>query len=649
MELKLNAPAITINTPTPNQLFNSTAPSFNVYIQDANDTYWYTINDGNTNRTFTTNGTINQGDWDLRPNGTVTIIFYANNTLGEETSESVIVQRDALAPLITINSPSDNDVFNITAPVFDVSITDGNLDTMWYFIEGSSVNRTFTGNEAFNQNDWDGITNGTLTTITFYANDTFESLEPVSIYVDKLGPSITINSPNDNDVFNGTAPVFDVTITDGNLDTTWYFIEGSSVNRTFTGNEVFNQNDWDGITNGTLTTITFYANDTFGYETSETFGYETSEPVSIYVDELSPIITINSPSNNDLFNATAPVFDVTITDGNLDTTWYFIEGSSVNRTFTGNEAFNQNDWDNIPNGTLTTITFYANDSLGNENSDSVSIYVDKLGPLITINSPSDNDLFNATAPVFDVTISDGNLDTMWYFIEGSSVNRTFTGNEAFNQNDWDSIPNGTLTTITFYANDTFGYETSEPVSIYVDKLGPSITINSPSDNDVFSGTAPIFDVTIIDGNLDTMWYFIEGSSVNRTFTGNEAFNQNDWDGIINGTLTTITFYANDTFGYETSEPVSIYVDKMGPSITINSPSDNDLFNATAPVFDVTITDGNLDTMWYFIEGSSVNRTFTGNEAFNQNDWDGIINVTKMIGMVLLTVRSPLLRFMQMIH
>ncbi|MHA2394017.1 MAG: hypothetical protein ACXAEX_18950, partial [Promethearchaeota archaeon] len=129
------------------------------------------------------------------------------------------------------------------------------------------------------------------------------------------------------------------------------------------------------------------------------------------------------------------------------------------------------------------------------------------------------------------------------------------------------------------------------MSIYVDNLGPSITINSPSDNDVLPATAPIFDVTISDGNLDTMWYFIEGSSVNRTFTGNEAFNQNDWDGITNGTLTTITFYANDTFGYETWESVSIYVDNLGPSITINSPSDNYVLPATAPIFDVTISDG----------------------------------------------------------
>ncbi|MFX1525066.1 MAG: hypothetical protein ACFFCC_16275, partial [Promethearchaeota archaeon] len=622
---KLSAPPIiVIDIPNPYDLFGSIAPDYNVTITDGGDGInetWYTIDGGNTNFTFSDNGTLNQDEWNLRPNGTVTITFYANDTLGGESSASVEVYRDVLAPIISINSPSDNDVFGSTAPVFDVSITDGNLDTMWYHITGSSFNRTFTGNEQFNQADWDIIANGTLTTITFYANDSLgnESSQSVNIYIDRLGPSITINSPSDNDVFGPTAPVFDVTITDGNLDTTWYHIAGSSFNRTFTGNEQFNQADWDSIANGTLTTITFYANDTFGNETSQS--------VNIFVDRWGPSIIINSPSDNDVFGAVAPVFDVTITDGNLDTIWYHIIGSSFNRTFTGNEQFNQADWDNIANGTLTTITFYANDTFGNETSQSVNIYVDRLGPSITINSPSDNDYFGPTAPVFDVTITDGNLDVMWYHIAGSSFNRTFTGNEQFNQADWDNIVNGTLTTIIFYANDTFGNVNSQPVSIYVDNAGPLITINSPNDNDVFGPTAPVFDVTITDGNLDVMWYHIAGSSFNRTFTGNEQFNQADWDNIANGTLTTITFYANDTYGNINSQPVNIYVDRLGPIIIINSPSDNDVFGAIAPVFDVIITDGNLDTMWYHIAGSSFNRTFTGNEQFNQDDWNLILNGT----------------------
>ncbi|KKK86312.1 hypothetical protein LCGC14_2764500, partial [marine sediment metagenome] len=93
----------------------------------------------------------------------------ANNDLNVKKNNNIIIDiyPKTSAPSITINSPSDNDLFNATAPVFDVSITDGNLDAMWYNIGSTSENRTFLVNETFNQADWDTIANGTLTTITF--------------------------------------------------------------------------------------------------------------------------------------------------------------------------------------------------------------------------------------------------------------------------------------------------------------------------------------------------------------------------------------------------------------------------------------------------------------------------------------------------
>ncbi|KKM92241.1 hypothetical protein LCGC14_1220450, partial [marine sediment metagenome] len=564
------------------------------------------LNYTHLNSSFGPASVISLGEWDVSDNVTQFGVFRVHVSWNNDTAAGFLEKLVTILgeTELNITSPPDSseynlgDFFNITVYFNDTKqnlpISEAGIDMD---VSGSAYSPTSTfdyGNGYYNitVNSSDPIFSS-LGWFAIRANVSKQyynnQSEIINIkIIDVIAPSITINSPSDNDLFNATAPLFDVRITDENLDEMWYFIEGSVLNRTFLVNITFNQTDWDGISNGTLTSITFYANDSAGNEASQS--------VSIYVDRLAPSITINLPSDNDIFNATAPVFDVSITDGNLDSMWYFIQGSSVNRTFSGNEAFNQTDWDGIANGTLTTITFYANDTLGNETSQSVSIYVDRLAPSITINSPSDNDIFNATAPVFDVSITDGNLDTMWYFIQGSSVNRTFSGNGAFNQTDWDGIANGTLTTITFYANDTLGNETSQSVSIYVDRLAPLITINSPSDNDIFNATAPVFDVSITDGNLDTMWYFIQGSSVNRTFSGNEGFNQTDWGAIANGSLTMITFYANDSLGNEASQSVSIYVDKLGPSITINLPSDNDIFNATAPVFDVSITDGNLDSM-----------------------------------------------------
>ena len=88
------APSITINSPDSGGVFYSTAPSFNVIItEDYLDEMWYTIDGGLNNYTFTDNGTIDQSAWDALSVGSITIIFYANDTLGHEASEDVIITK----------------------------------------------------------------------------------------------------------------------------------------------------------------------------------------------------------------------------------------------------------------------------------------------------------------------------------------------------------------------------------------------------------------------------------------------------------------------------------------------------------------------------------------------------------------------------
>jgi len=81
-------PVIIINSPHSNQSVGRTAPNFNVRIIDPNlDSLWYTIDHGITNVSFTANSTINQALWEtlwdsLAINDVITIVFYANDTLG---------------------------------------------------------------------------------------------------------------------------------------------------------------------------------------------------------------------------------------------------------------------------------------------------------------------------------------------------------------------------------------------------------------------------------------------------------------------------------------------------------------------------------------------------------------------------------------
>ncbi|MHA2035502.1 MAG: beta strand repeat-containing protein [Promethearchaeota archaeon] len=172
----LTPPIITINQPSNSQIFNETAPTFNISIVEANfDSAWYTLDDGTTNTTiigFT--GSINQGLWDFIPNGNVTLIFYANDTLGHIGFNAVIIEKDILdikGPLITglieTNDPTElGQSISINVNVFDIS----NISSVQIEIQGIRYNMTNIVGEIY-EYQWIPVIEENLL-YTIYANDT---------------------------------------------------------------------------------------------------------------------------------------------------------------------------------------------------------------------------------------------------------------------------------------------------------------------------------------------------------------------------------------------------------------------------------------------------------------------------------------------
>jgi len=273
------APSITINSPGPGDIFDSSTPSFNVRITDDYlNEMWYTIDGGLTNYTFSANETIYQTAWDGTSEGIITLTFYANDIIGHIGTAEVIIVKDFEAPLITINSPDPEDVFGSTAPSFSVRITDDYLDTMWYTLDGGLNNFTFLANETIGQAAWDGTSEGNVT-LTFYANDTLGHIGSAGVIIikDTVAPIIIINSPNPGEVFGNNAPSFNVTITDLNLESMWLVFEGVTLNLVNPIVGTINDTVWSELPDGDYT-ITFYANDTVGHTTSEAITITKSVP-----------------------------------------------------------------------------------------------------------------------------------------------------------------------------------------------------------------------------------------------------------------------------------------------------------------------------------------------------------------------------------
>lgn len=193
-------------------------------------------------------------------------------------------------------------------------------------------------------------------------------------------------------------------------------------------------------------------------------GLATSIDYLPIAEDGAPIITIVSPNDGDVFNESAPDFTITVTDDFLKSMWYTIDGGPTTYPFTSlSGTIDQTAWDALSDGNVT-LTFYANDLPLNTGTDEVVIEKDTQAPVITINSPADGDVFGKTPPSFNITVTDPNLDTIWYTVDSNFTIIDSTLIWTINQTIWSALPEGSVT-ITIYANDTLGHTSSKGITI----------------------------------------------------------------------------------------------------------------------------------------------------------------------------------------
>ena len=196
-------PIITINNPQANKLFGSTAPDYTLSITEPNlHKIWYNLNGGTSSSFVGASGTIDSGLWSLEGNGTVIIRFYVNDTAGNIAWQEVTVRKHIDVPSISIHSPTPNQIFNSTAPGFDVTITDpSGVNTTWYSLNGGT-NTIYTGlTGSINQTLWDALPEGEVV-MRFYAKDSAGNIGFVDINVYKQ----LISEVDDDDVGNDEIP-----------------------------------------------------------------------------------------------------------------------------------------------------------------------------------------------------------------------------------------------------------------------------------------------------------------------------------------------------------------------------------------------------------------------------------------------------------
>ena len=186
---------LTIAKPINNAGYGVGAPEFQIYPEKPyRNVTWYSLNNG-INTTFTEfSGEISQIQWDILTTGNYSLIFYANNSEGEEVFNSLNIIKDIDDPIIAVNFTGDS--FGKDAPNYTVSIIEDYLIDTWYTLDGGTTNTTFTElTGTINQDQWDNVAVGDVT-IAFYARDIAGNIGSQQVTLKKVLPSAIIPGPN---------------------------------------------------------------------------------------------------------------------------------------------------------------------------------------------------------------------------------------------------------------------------------------------------------------------------------------------------------------------------------------------------------------------------------------------------------------------
>jgi hypothetical protein len=169
-----------------------------------------------------------------------------------------------------------------------------------------------------------------------------------------------------------TQPLISVTVNDVNEVKIWYSVDSNIRFLTNNSAQLLDQLIWNATLQGAFT-IELFANDTAG-------NLNNFYTLNLIKDISAPIVDIRHPLPNAPYGTDAPIISLTIDDATLNTTWYSIVGTNYTIEFTAviginNITIDQTAWNSLSEGEVTII-FYANDSLGRESSDSITLEKD---------------------------------------------------------------------------------------------------------------------------------------------------------------------------------------------------------------------------------------------------------------------------------
>lgn len=366
----------------------------------------------------------------------------------------------SVAGTVTLNTPINNQNFTSTPITFNCSAvattgnTLSNITTIIWYGGGTrthlfDISVLATTNTSVSENVV--LNDGMFMNWTCLYEDATSKAYGVNrtLSIDSTPPTITITTPA-NTSYTTYLPKYNVTINVAQTDASsglgycWYY--NSTTNVTMTCNTITTMN----LTAGSYG-FTFFANDTFNNT-----GYE-NRSFRIVANTVPPGIKVNYPSNASGYVSFNPYYNITVNTttslpvaSSLDSCWYNNGTNQLPLTC------NTNITGNFTSG-WHEIIIYTNDTLGNQNSTSVSFF---------INAISYSAIYNAT------TIETA-TETIKLNLDATSIS-AITGNLIYDN----SAKTTTTASSSTYANFTSSITTPGVSGATAKEFYWNLTLNS---------------------------------------------------------------------------------------------------------------------------------------------------------------------------
>ena len=395
-----------------------------------------------------------------------------------------------------------------------------------YEINGAEIIAEFTNINSYQYNK-------VLLTNLEGTQDTFDLLVlDGSIEFDYIfDPTVVaLNSPADNTYTNNPTQIFNCSAIDdlmlANITLYGSWSGGWHANET---------QDITGTANSTTFTKTLqdgtYVWNCLVYDNESNSDWYTSN-YTLTIDTISPTMNITYPENT-TYNTDVTQLNYTYIETNPDKCWYSLNGGANIPITCGQNVtgLTSNEGSNI-------WAVYMNDSIGQENSTSVTFFKDTIAPVITIHSPANTTYDTKTV---DLNVSaDTTIDTWWYSNNSGATNNTFTPNQTYT---WEEGSN----TVYVWANDSLGNENSSSLIFTVDTTAPVISFSCDKTS-AYAGDVITCSCSATD-NVDSGPSVSYTTNPSTSNTGTHTTTCTATDDTGNSATSSISYTVNSRGGY----------------------------------------------------------------------------------------------------